>query len=244
MSTARTTARSAPTGAATESTKVRRLVSGATLALLLMLTIASVANIRDMAEATHAAAGLASLLVAVAIGGTLSVLAYVASITDGSTRTLAASFATFAAVVSTSLQVSLFLERGAGWPVALAFGAGVPFFEIALALTDSMLRRYVEPQSHAAAAQLAPQVTTQAHAETTASATQAPPQLAPQAPRKPARKPAPQKPTPAQRQAQIAESGVTDPAAIAAQFRISVRTAQNDLAVVRSTTITTNGSAK
>jgi DNA-binding NtrC family response regulator len=41
--------------------------------------------------------------------------------------------------------VSLFLSRGAHPAVAVAFGIGVPFFEIALALTDSMLRRYTVP---------------------------------------------------------------------------------------------------
>jgi len=73
------------------------------------------------------------------------VLAYVASITDGDTRRMAAGFAVFAAIVSTALQESLFLDRGAQLAVALAFGLGVPFFEVALALTDSMLRRYATP---------------------------------------------------------------------------------------------------
>lgn len=113
--------------------------------LLALLTVASVLNIHDMAEATHAAGGIAAWIVSIAIGGTLSVLAYVASITDGDTRRMAAGFAVFAAIVSTALQVSLFLDRGAHMAVALAFGLGVPFFEVALALTDSMLRRYATP---------------------------------------------------------------------------------------------------
>jgi len=128
-----------------EMQQVRRWVSIATLTLLGMLTVASTLNIRDMAEQTHTATGAASWIVSVAIGGTLSVLAYVASITDGRTRTMATTFAVFAALVSTALQVSLFLGRGAPVAVAVAFGIGVPFFEVALALTDSMLRRYVMP---------------------------------------------------------------------------------------------------
>ncbi len=48
--------------------------------------VASIANIHDMAEATHAANGIAAWIVSIAIGGTLSVLAYVASITDGRTH--------------------------------------------------------------------------------------------------------------------------------------------------------------
>lgn len=128
-----------------ETQGVRRWVSIATLTLLAMLTVASTLNIRDMAEQTHTATGAASWIVSIAIGGTLSVLAYVASITDGRTRTMATTFAVFAALVSTALQVSLFLGRGAPVAVALAFGIGVPFFEVALALTDSMLRRYSTP---------------------------------------------------------------------------------------------------
>jgi hypothetical protein len=136
-----------------ENTQVQRWVSRVTLALLALLTVASIVNLHDMAEATHTADGVTAWIVAVAIGGTLSVLVYVASITDGSTRTVATSFAIFAALVSTVLQVSLFLSRGANAGVALAFGVGVPFFEVALALTDSMLRRYVAP---ATVKQLAP----------------------------------------------------------------------------------------
>lgn len=128
--------------AADDTAAVRHWVSRVTLLLLALLTVASVLNIHDMAEATHTAGGLAAWIVAIAVGGTLSVLAYVASITDGETRRMAAVFAVFAAVVSTALQVSLFLSRGAHPAVAVAFGVGVPFFEIALALTDSMLRRY------------------------------------------------------------------------------------------------------
>lgn len=131
-----------------DTRNVRRWVSVATLALLALLTVASVLNIHDMAEATHTANGLPAWIVSIAIGGTLSVLAYVASITDGRTRTMSVVFAVFAATVSTALQVSLFIDRGAQAAVAVAFGVGVPFFEVALAITDSMLRRY---ESHAPA---------------------------------------------------------------------------------------------
>lgn len=65
---------------------------------------------------------------------------------------------------------------------------------------------------------------------------------------KPAQKPAPQrrsrkpaKLTPAQRRAQIAESGMTEASAVAAQFSIALRTAHADLAAVRSATVSANG---
>ena len=153
------TDRSADHAATTEPNTVHRWVSRVTLVLLALLTVASVQNIHDMAEATHAANGASAWIVSVAVGGTLSVLAYVASITDGRTRWTAIAFASFAAVVSTALQVSLFQARGAQLAVALAFGLGVPFFEVALALTDSMLRRYSTPvatPSHNTVADTAP----------------------------------------------------------------------------------------
>jgi hypothetical protein len=46
-----------------------------------------------------------------------------------------------------------------------------------------------------------------------------------------------------QRRAQIAESGVTDPSAIVAQYRVSLRTAQADISAVRAATLAQNGSA-
>lgn len=49
------------------------------------------------------------------------------------------------------------------------------------------------------------------------------------------------KPTPEQRRAQIASSGMDDAGAIAAQFDVSVRTAQADLNAIRQATMQTNG---
>lgn len=56
------------------------------------------------------------------------------------------------------------------------------------------------------------------------------------------RKPA--KLTPEQRRAQVMESGITDAATIAAQFQVSMRTAQADIAATRQATLSTNGGAK
>ncbi len=68
---------------------------------------------------------------------------------------------------------------------------------------------------------------------------------APQTERKPARKAIrkrkPAKLTPEQRRAQIVESGMDDAAEIAAQFRVSMRTAQADIAATREAMINTNG---
>ena len=47
--------------------------------------------------------------------------------------------------------------------------------------------------------------------------------------------------TPAQRRAQIAESGVQDAAQVARLFNVAMRTAQADLAAVRTAMVQTNG---
>ena len=59
--------------------------------------------------------------------------------------------------------------------------------------------------------------------------------------RKPARKRKAQKLTPEQRRAQVMESGITDAATIAAQFNVSMRTAQADIAATRDAMMQTNG---
>jgi hypothetical protein len=59
------------------------------------------------------------------------------------------------------------------------------------------------------------------------------------APKRRNRKPA--KLPPEQRRAQIAESGMTDANAVAAQFSIALRTAHADLAAVRNATLSENG---
>ena len=61
------------------------------------------------------------------------------------------------------------------------------------------------------------------------------------------RKPTKRKPTkltPEQRRAQILESGMDDAATIAAQFNVSMRTAQADIAATRDAMLGTNGGAK
>jgi len=78
-----------------------------------------------------------------------------------------------------------------------------------------------------------------ATAEPPATATVAPAPPRKAVPHKRSRKPA--KPTQEQRRAQIASSGVTDVSAIVAQFGVSLRTAQADVAAVRSAMTTQNG---
>ena len=50
--------------------------------------------------------------------------------------------------------------------------------------------------------------------------------------------------TPEQRRAQIAEAGIDSAAEIAAQYNVSMRTAQADIAATRQATLSTNGGAK
>lgn len=65
-----------------------------------------------------------------------------------------------------------------------------------------------------------------------------------QARKRKATKRKPTKLTPEQRRAQVMESGITDAATIAAQFNVSMRTAQADLSATRDAMLSTNGGAK
>ena len=92
----------------------------------------------------------------------------------------------------------------------------------------------------------APEDTNHAVSPDPVSATAAQTQSAPQPSAKRVRKAARvskhgKKPTPAQRQAQIHGSGISDAATIAAQFGVSLRTAQLDLEQIRKATMTQNG---
>ena len=94
----------------------------------------------------------------------------------------------------------------------------------------------------------APEDTNHAVSPDPVSATAAQTQSAPQPSAKRVRKAARvskhgKKPTPAQRQAQIHGSGISDAATIAAQFGVSLRTAQNDIIAVRKATMQTNGAS-
>ena len=113
-------------------------VSRVTILLLAMLTIASVLNIHDMAVATHASGGLAAWIVSIAVGGTLSVLAYVASITDGRTRTVATVFAVFAAGEAAEAARAAGADIVGTDELAAEIEKGKMDFDIAIATPDLM----------------------------------------------------------------------------------------------------------
>ena len=137
-----------------------------------------------------------------------------------------------------------------------AVGAITPIYIMSALMVSVALPSSIAFYSHSVAEHAgakAPQVETADNDETAqdetpdiaqddASLTYVP---APQIERKPARKPArkrkAQKLTPAQRQAQILESGMDDAATIAAQFNVSMRTAQADIAATRDAMTHLNG---
>lgn len=144
--------------------------------------------------------------------------------------------------------VNLLSVQGApAWLMSLLLPAAIAFYSHTIAERGDL-----QPHQGAllpAEPALAPPVAVQgqlgstapegADAEQPATATVAPAPARKPAKRKAQRKPA--KLSAEQRRAQIASSGVTDVSAIVAQFGVSLRTAQADVAAVRSAVTTQNG---
>lgn len=146
--------------------------------------------------------------------------------------------------------VNLLSVQGApAWLMSLLLPAAIAFYSHTIAESPSTAATYPAPRT-------APPVGTTEALEATApeagddaqpSVPAAPPVVvlpvaAPAQSRKPVqRKRKAAKLSANQRRAQIASSGVTDPSAIVAQFGVSLRTAQADIAAVRSAVLTQNG---
>jgi hypothetical protein len=127
------------------------------------------------------------------------------------------------------------------WAVVLSITTFVPLIQVAAvkAYHPTQTPATIAQNDDAEPAQNDSDIAHQDSADVAQVATPAPARKRPPVVRK--RKPA--KPTQEQRRAQIASSGVTDPSSIVAQFGVSLRTAQSDIAAVRSAILTQNGSA-
>ena len=125
------------------------------------------------------------------------------------------------------------------WAATLAITTFIPLVQIAAVKMYSAQNTTAEtPQEDAQDVDTTDAETPQTDATTTAQTALAQPRKRKATKRKPA------KLTPEQRRAQVMESGITDAATIAAQFQVSMRTAQADIAATRQATLSTNGGAK
>lgn len=117
-------------------------VSWIVLGLIAVLTVASILNIIQKSSQYHY--GFSANLIGVGFGVSLAVTVYIVMIADtAKTRWTAAVFAIVFAGVSATIQTALYLDEHAPFGVALAYGAGVPGFEAALAILEALLRREV-----------------------------------------------------------------------------------------------------
>lgn len=122
-------------------------VSWLVLALIAVLTLASILNIIQKSASYHH--GFSAKLIGIGFGLSLAVTVYVVMIADtAKTRWTAASFAVIFAAVSATIQTALYLDEHAPLLVALAYGVGVPGFEAALAILEALLRREVADEGH------------------------------------------------------------------------------------------------
>jgi len=133
------------------------------------------------------------------------------------------------------------------WLVSIALPAAIARYSHLLVEESPTSQPTATPPDAATAPPVAPAEPLDVTAPEPASGEQPATVTAAPAPaRKPAQRKTQRKPvklSAAQRQAQIASSGVTDPSAICAQFGVSLRTAQSDIAAVRSAMLAQNGSA-
>jgi hypothetical protein len=127
-------------------TKHKDKVSWIVLALIAALTLASILNIIQKSTSYHN--GFSAKLIGVGFGLSLAVTVYIVMIADtAKTRWTAATFAVIFAAVSATIQTALYLDEHAPLGVALAYGAGVPGFEAALAILEALLRREVAEEA-------------------------------------------------------------------------------------------------
>lgn len=123
-------------------TKHKDKVSWIVLALITVLTLASILNIIQKSRQYHH--GFSANLIGIGFGVSLAVTVYIVMIANtAKTRWTAATFAVIFATVSATIQTALYLDELAPFMVALAYGAGVPGFEAALAILEALLRREV-----------------------------------------------------------------------------------------------------
>ena len=131
----------------------RQRLSQIALTLLVVLTIASITNIHSVVYALHGMgrSWLENVLVpwaiAVGFGAGFSLLIYIIMVSKArSTKVTATTFGIIFGLVSGIIQTQVYVE--ASTIIAYAFGFGVPFFEAAIAIVDSLLR--AEEASHPA----------------------------------------------------------------------------------------------
>lgn len=123
-------------------TKHKDKVSWIVLGLIAALTLASILNIIQKSASYHS--GFSAKLIGIGFGLSLATTVYVVMLANtAKTRWTAASFAAVFALVSATIQTAMYLDEHAPLGVALAYGAGVPGFEAALAILEAMLRREV-----------------------------------------------------------------------------------------------------
>jgi len=220
----------------------------ATLVVLGMALIAQLPHAADVFRLIVGGEGWTAVAhgYAYAVALELAVLLFVVQRRDAESYLFAA--------VSVLVNLSYYALHG----IDLFSVAALPAWLVSIALPVAIARYshlLVETPHHAGKAHIAPAVVVdmpaivaQESTAITADADEIAP-ASPTAPQTQSRKSAqkkrkatkPEKLTPAQRQAQIAESGTLDAGAIVAQFGVSMRTAQADIATIRAQTMHANG---
>lgn len=108
--------------------------------LIALLATASVINIHARSVEVHSVNGWHIWNISVGFAVLFALTVYAAMIAQRTKTKMALGFiASFASVVTSAIQTTLYLNHNAGWVTALAFGLGVPAAEGLLAMVDALM---------------------------------------------------------------------------------------------------------
>jgi len=122
-----------------------RIVRIISIALIALLASASVRNIHDRSLEVHTVSGWHIWNIAIGFALFFALVVYAAMVArQQRTKIALAPIVVLAGAVTSAIQTGLYLNHGAGWMTALAFGVGVPLAEGALAVVDALMERDAE----------------------------------------------------------------------------------------------------
>jgi hypothetical protein len=208
----------------------RTIIKRSIVVVIIVTVLWSIVNVHDYAAKFHSGLVVWTLGLSVGVANALSVYSFVIARTSNVKVAAGVGIALFG-VMSGLLQMFLYVENGAPWLAAIAFGWFGPVAEGVLSALHAALSEEAAPRK--------PTQQTRKNTQESAAPAGTQPAIAESAGPAPSA-PLPRNPQRAHAAAQLAAQGITQPE-IAEQLRVSVRTVQKDLAEVRAAMTTTNG---
>lgn len=122
--------------------KSHNFVRAISFVLIALLATASVRNIHDRSVEVHTVGGWHIWNISIGFALFFALSVYAAMVAKRTrTKVALAPIALMAGAVTSAIQTGLYLNHGAGWLTAIAFGVGVPAAEGALAIVDALMEQ-------------------------------------------------------------------------------------------------------